>query len=794
MDIKKVFSKALFTLKSLPGRFSGWYNEIRSNTEKRKKLIRQSIRFFLVGTGVLFLLIGILFITVWAGWFGKLPTKRELAAVENQLSSEVLDIDGKLIGKYFIYDRSHARLDQVSKHVTDCLIATEDTRFYNHGGIDFISLGRVLVKSILLGQESSGGGSTISQQLAKNLFSRGNNGLLSMPVNKAREMIIARRLERIYSKQDILALYLNTVPFGENVYGISAASLRFFNKNPRDLKLEEAAVLVGMLKATTYFNPRTQPERATARRNIVLGQLARYEYVSPEQADSLKQLSLVIDYNPITHNQGPAPYFRETLRMQITKLIDQYNQRNQTDYNLYTDGLKIYTTIDYDLQLQAETALKNQLSRQQKMMEGYYKNVTRQPARNLLQSLMRNSHRYKSLQNQKLQPREIQENFNRKTHIDLFSWDGPKRSEISPLDSIFLMQQVLHGAMISIDPRNGQVRAWVGGNDFRFFQFDHVLAKRQAGSAFKPFVYATALSQGFSPCEFVSNQQRVYEDYDDWNPANARGEYEGYYSMAGALANSINTVTAWYMDQIGPDAVAETAMRCGIGSYLQAVPSLALGTSQVSLLELTASYSVFLNNGRPIEPVWLLKIEDKNGKVLYERKDQDMLLQPVIEPSVAIITRSFLQAVPDSGTARSLRYAHQITADIAGKTGTTQNGADTWFIGFSTGLITGVWTGVENPGFAQLYKTPVNSGNSAVPLWGDYYGRISRNSATRKYVQGSFAAIPDSIQSNLNCPMFVTELPRRPWWEDILNPPSDKPRRPEHKPENLFKRWIESIL
>jgi len=798
MKIELIFSKTGTFLRNMPTSFKNWFKELYHNKGKRNKTFRAAFKWIMISASVVILLIAILFITVLAGGFGKLPTKRELAAVENHLSSEILAMDGKLLGKYFIYDRSHARLDQISKHVIDCLIATEDARFYNHNGIDLWSLGRVIIKSILLGRESSGGGSTISQQLAKNLFTRSQNGLLSMPVNKAREMIIARRLERIYSKEEILYLYLNTVPFGENVYGISAASLRFFNKNPGDLNIEEAAVLIGKLKATTFFNPRTQPESATNRRNIVLGQLARYDYITREAADSLKQIPLKIDYNPMTHNQGPAPYFRETLRLQVTRLIDDYNLRNATDYNIYTDGLKIYTTIDYNLQLQAEAALKNQLSRQQKVMDTYYRNVSRQPARALLQTLMRSSQRYKSLQSQGIQTQEIRENFNRKTPIDLFSWQGPKRLEITPMDSIFMMQKVLHGSMVSIDPDNGYVKAWVGGNDFRFFQFDHVLAKRQPGSSFKPFVYATALEQGFSPCEYVSNQQRVYEDYDDWNPANARGEYEGYYSMAGALANSINTVTAWYMDQVGPDAVAQTAMRCGIRSYLQAVPSLALGTSPVSLLELTASYSAFINSGRLLEPVWLLKIEDKNGKIIYERKGQGYLSNPVIDPSIALITRSFLQAAADSGTAHSLRYAHQLTADIAGKTGTTQNGADTWFVGFSTGLITGVWTGVENPGFAQIYKTPVNSGNSAVPLWGDYYGRISRSSATRKYVQGSFPTIPDSLANSLNCKMFLAELPQRPWWEDVFRPPtetpSEKPGSQEQKPGNLFKKWLERIL
>jgi penicillin-binding protein 1A len=771
--------------------------ELRDNQNKRKLFLRKFACYSALSLGSVILLLTFFIISVWMGLFGRVPTKNELAAIENQLSSEIYALEGKLLGKYFIYDRSHAEKEQISENVFNCLIATEDVRFYKHRGIDYQSLGRVLFKTILLQQRSAGGGSTISQQLAKNLFSRNNNGFLSIPVSKVREMIIARRLEKIYEKDEILVLYLNTVPFAENVFGISAASLRFFNKNPHDLGIEEAAVLIGMLKAVNYFNPRLQPERAIGRRNIVIDQLRRYDFISDQSADSLRELPLKLNYNPITHNQGPAPYLREMLRLQIGRILSDYNQRNLTDYNLYTDGLKIYTTIDYNLQLLAEAAVKSQLSRQQKIMDNYYRNISQSGASSLLRSLMRSSERYKSLQQQKLGEKEIEEIFAQPTKIDLFSWEGPKQAEISPLDSIFMMQQVLHAGLVSIDPFNGHVRAWVGGNDFRFFQYDHVLAKRQAGSTFKPFLYATALQQGIAPCEYVSNEQKTYEDYDNWSPTNSRNEYEGFYSMTGALAHSINTVSAHYISLTGILPVIETARKSGITSQLPPVPSLALGTANVSLLELTTSYTVFLNEGKYFAPVWLLRIEDKDGAIIFQRKKEPSSFES-LSPDIALMTRHMLQAVTDSGSASSLRYNHGLYGDLAGKTGTTQNNADTWFVGFSPRLITGVWTGVENPRFAEIFKSPMGSGSSAVPLWGDYYSRISRNPATRKYIQGSFSPLPDTLLARLDCRLYLDELPTENWWDDLFSP-SDTPRERRRREQDerkrpSLRRWLESLF
>jgi len=731
------------------------------------------------------------------GLWGKLPGKSELASIDNYVSSEVYAEGGELLGKYFIIDRTQVNLDQISENVVNCLIATEDVRFYQHRGIDYRSLGRVLFRTILMRESSAGGGSTLSQQLAKNLYPRNNNGIFSLPVSKFREFIIANRLERIYSKDDILLLYLNTVPFGGNVFGISAASLRFFNKNPYDLKIEEAAVLVGMLKATSFYNPRRFPERATERRNVVISQLQRYEYIEDEKADSLKAIPLKLNYSPLAHNVGPAPYFRERVRHDATGILRDYNNLHSTNHNLYTDGIKVYTTIDYDLQRLAEEAIKRQLTAQQKVMDGYYRQAAKSRATSLLRDLMIGSDRYKSLQKEKLTAQEIEEAFRKEMPMEIFSWDGPQTLQMSPWDSIFRMQQILHSGLVSIDPDNGHVKAWVGGNDFRFFQYDHVLSKRQTGSTFKPFVYATALEMGIDPCEYVSNELVVYSDYEDWAPENVSGVYDGYYSMKGALAHSINTISAHYISMTGVIPVMENARKAGIISRLPAVPSLALGTANVSLLEMTTAYSTFLNDGSTLQPFWILRIEDSNGNILYKRESQSSSSR-AWEESTALMITDMLKAAVDNGTAGRLRSQFGLTGDVAGKTGTTQKNADTWFIGFTPGLVTGVWTGVENPAFAHLYGAPMSSSASAVPLWGEYHRSIQRNGNTRKYVSGNFTPLPDSLAILINCTMYLEELPSEGWWENIFGSPREREHRRQERRErerpNRFRRFLERVF
>ncbi|MFN2396089.1 MAG: transglycosylase domain-containing protein [Bacteroidales bacterium] len=737
------------------------------------------------------------FLTVWIGLWGRLPGKKELASIENYVSSEVYAEGGELLGKYFIYDRTHVNLAQVSENVINSLIATEDVRFYQHKGIDYRSLGRVLFRTILQRESSAGGGSTLSQQLAKNLYPRKNNGIFSLPVSKLREFIIAHRLEKIYSKDDILVLYLNTVPFGDNVFGISAASLRFFNKDPYELTIEEAAVLIGMLKATNNYNPRRFPERATERRNTVIGQLKKYEYINKPVADSLMKLPLQLNFNPMSHNQGPAPYFREKIRQDVERILKDYNNKNQTSLNLYTDGLRIYTTLDYSLQKTAEEAVKKQMPVQQKVMDAWYNNVPRSRSDKLMRELMYDSERYGIFINQGLTANEAEKAFKQAVPTEIFSWDGPQSVTVSPWDSIFKMQQVQHTGLVSIDPDNGFVKAWVGGNDFRFFQYDHVLAKRQTGSTFKPFVYATALEMGIDPCEYVANELVTYEEYDDWTPENISGIYEGFYSMTGALAHSVNTVSAWYINETGILPVIEHAHLAGIHSQLPPVPSLALGTANISLLEMTTAYASFLKEGQTIQPVRVLRVEDNEGNAIFNHEPKSRNIEAWSE-STALLTREMLRAVVDSGTAGRLRVQYRLNGHLAGKTGTTQNNADTWFIGFTPELITGVWTGVENPAFASVYGAPMSSSASAVPLWGEYHMNIQNDKSVRHFNNGKFTPLPDSLARLINCDMYVDELPSESWWESIFGSPEDREqrrreRRQQDRPSR-FRQFLEDLF
>ena len=747
---------------------------------------------------------GLYFGVRW-GVFGRLPSESELKAIESHTSTEIYAFEGELLGKYYIYDRTHVSLDEISPFVTEALLATEDIRFYSHRGTDYRSMLRVLVKNILLRQPEAGGGSTITRQLVKNLFPRENGGFIGLVIEKLKEGIIAGRLEKVYTKDEILLLYLNTVPFGENVYGISAASQRFFDKSPMELSRQEAATLVGMLKATSSFNPRLHPERANSRRNTVIDQLRNYDFIGDDFADSLRALPLELNYAPLTHLHGPAPYFREMLRLELRDWLEQYNEANNTDYNLYKDGLKIYTTLDYQLQLKAEKAVAKQMTQLQNQVDIHYRTAGKSRVEALLTNQLRRTKRYQALKASGKSGTEIMEILSQTREMTFFGWEQEKLMHISPLDSVFLAQKLLHSGLVALEPSTGHVKAWVGGNDFRFFQFDQVLSPRQAGSAFKPFVYAAALENGIEPCDYVSNEPVVFEDYGDWSPANANQHYEGYFSMQGALAHSVNTVSARYLSKAGIDTVIQLAREAGIKGHLPAVPSLGLGTAEISLLELTAAYSIFANEGQPASPRWLMKIEDREGNTLY-RSPSHLPNQSVIKPETALLMNEMLKSAVDSGTARTLRDRYGLSIDVAGKTGTTQYNSDGWFIGYTPDLITGVWVGLENPSFSRAYPLPFAASGSAVPLWGEFMLEVSRDPQTRKYTSSSFSELPPALKELMACNMYLEELPRRSWLQRIFGgrdepPPHTRtqPEKEEEKPprrerRGFFRRIIDEIF
>ncbi len=727
-----------------------------------------------------------------SGFFGTLPGISDLKSIEQHNSSEVYAFGGELLGKYFIYDRTVVGLQDVSEWVVPALISTEDERFYKHEGTDYLSLPRVIIKNLIFGNRSAGGGSTITRQLAKNLYPRKRKGILWLAGEKVREGIIASRLEKVYSKEEILTLYLNTVHLGENVYGISAASQRYFSKHPSQLNAQEAATLVGMLKATSALNPRTNPAGSLQRRNVVFRQLEKHGVINAAQADSLSHLPLVLQYNPMSNVHGPAPYLRERIRVEVSRFLANYNKANGTTYNLYTNGLKIFTTIDFQLQVAAEAAFARQMKRLQEIANTRFANASKSKVRPLLDNLWVNSPRYKAEKGKGKE--ELKRLSETPVQTLLFDWDGGKSIELSPIDSIFRMQQIVHGSLLSLEKKTGNVKAYIGGNNIRFFQFDLVNSYRQAGSTFKPFVYAAAIESGTKPCEMVSAKAPVFESHDNWSPSNHDDKYDGYYSMRGAMARSVNTVSAKYIYDGGIEGVIELAKRAGFKGKLPPVPSISLGTAEVTLMEITAAYLGFANNGIVITPKYLLRIEDKNGKVLFD-EDTTPQTSEVINPETALIVNHFLEAVVNEGTASSIRSRIEGNYALAGKTGTTQRNTDNWFVGYSPNLVTGVWVGLENPRFAETFPLPFGASRSAVHVWSDYYDEIRRNSRTRKYLEGSFDPLTEHLLEYLDCPSYLDEVPEPSVWEGIFGTSKKyHEKRPEEGEKELEKGFLRKLF
>lgn len=710
------------------------------------------VRITVLVAGTVVLFFGALFFAVYLGVFGHIDSVEKLANIQNYLSSEIYSNEKVLLGKYYFQDRTNTRYDDLPKHLIDALIATEDVRFYDHNGIDRKSSLRVIIKSLLFQNKRAGGGSTIHQQLARNLFPRKRHSIVTMPVNKFREMIIGVRLHKAYSKKEILELYLNTVSFGENTYGIETAAKRFFNKSPGELQPEESALLVGMLKGTYIYHPRLFPEKSLSRRNLVLSQMFRYNYLDSVTADSLRNLPLELDYVRLSHNEGLAPYFREHLRMDLLRWAQEHPRADGSRYNIYTDGLKIYTTINADLQRYAEAAVKTQMTRLQGIFNRQWGN--RDPLGKQSAFVMRhlkNSRRYKGLKKNGWSEEEIMQELHTSRKMEIFTWDGLKEVEMSPYDSVVHYLKFLHAGLLSMEASTGYVRAWVGGINSRYFKYDHVTSKRQPGSIFKPVIYAAALRNGHDPCSYMANDSVVYEEYNDWTPRNATGEYGGYYSMKGALTHSVNTISVKLLKETGIGEVTRFSKELGIQGDLPEVLSLALGTGEVSLQEMVRAYSVFLNKGSTATPIYLKRIEDRHGNVLYEKEPE--LSDRIIAPAHAQMMTGMLKNVVDHGTASSLRTLYGFTNEIAGKTGTTQNYTDGWFIGYTPVLITGVWIGGDHPNVRFRYGGYGQGATAALPVWARYMQKIYRDPLYR-YSENLSFNIPEWVQSELDCADF----------------------------------------
>ena len=622
--------------------------------------------------------------------------------------------------------------------------------------MDFRSTLRVIVKTIILRDKSAGGGSTITQQLAKNLFPRNNFKTLSIPIIKIKEIIIAHRIEKLYSKDEILVLYLNTVPFGENTFGIETASLTFFNKEPSQLKVEESAVLVGLLKANTGYNPRLYKKAALKRRNIVLSQMCKYNHLSKNDLDSLKKLPINLQYRKLTYTEGLAPYFREYVRKMAKELLKDMERPDGSKPNLYTDGLKIYTTLNAQMQEFLETSVKEHLSKLQMLFErDWNDNEPWKDDPSIAMLQIEQSNAFKSYIKKGLTKEKAIEAMKVPRRTEIFTWDGTVDTLISPLDSLIHHFKLLQTGALVMNGQTGDVLAWVGGINFKYFQYDHVMSRRQTGSIIKPIVYASAMQSGIKPCDFFENDSVVYSDYDEWTPQNSGAEYGGFYSVKGALANSVNTVSVKLLMQAGIDSTINLAHKMGISTDLPNVPSMALGTGEVSIYEMVKAYSVFLNQGRTIEPRLIRRIEDADGNVLYT-DEQHESKDTVLTKDVVLQLLAMLQGVVDRGTAHGLRSVWKFEDELAGKTGTTQNGTDAWFMGVTPKLITGVWVGGDNPIVRFKTSTYGQGAYAALPIYANFLQSVYKDSKY-SYLKTESFNIPDSIYNLLDCNDFEEE-------------------------------------
>ncbi len=716
------------------------------------------------------LLLAFMLLLVYFGAFGHLPSFEELENPRSQLASEVYSADQKLLGKYYIENRSNVKYEQLSPYLVNALISTEDERFMEHSGVDLIALVRVVTRTVLMGDEGGGGGSTITQQLAKNLFKRDSTAAKSksgMAVTKMKEWITAVKLEKSYTKEEIIALYFNTVEFGNNAYGIRSAANTYFGVTPDSLKIQEAAMLVGMLKAPTAYNPRMHPEDALRRRNTVLFQMKRNKYLSQAQYDSLKALPITLKFSVENQNTGMAPYFREYLRSDMEKWCNENTKPDGTHYNLYKDGLKIYTTINYKMQTYAEQAVKDHLRFLQKKFFQHWKGSSTAPfadiseteAMNIIKSAMRVSERYRRMKKAGATEAEIAKAFKTPVKMKIFTWNGETGDStvtMSPWDSIRYHKFFLQAGFMAMEPQTGYVRAWVGGIDHKYFKYDHVkVAKRQVGSTFKPFVYGVAMQAGLSPCYLAPNVSISIPDGDHlWTPSNSSSYKEGQMvSLKEALAHSINKISAYLTMKYGIKKVVEFAHKCGIQNYVGLFPSSCLGTADLTVFEMVGANSTFVNKGTWTEPIYISRIEDKYGNVLAEFKPKKV---EAMSEETAYLIVSLMKGVVDYGTSASIRGTYKIPYPVAGKTGTTQNSSDCWFMGLTPDLVAGCWVGCDDRA-AHFRTLEYGQGaRAALPIWAMFMKKVYAD-PTLKISKGDFEHPKGELSVEVDCGKYHGE-------------------------------------
>ncbi|WP_417784899.1 penicillin-binding protein 1A [Tenacibaculum sp.] len=737
-------------------------------TEKKTTNFSKYIKWF---WGIIlggFMFVCLLFLLASWGVFGALPTFEELENPENNLATEIISSDGKTLGKYAVENRTPIKYKDIPESMVKALVATEDERFYEHSGIDFRGTARAILKP------GSGGASTITQQLAKMLFTKkASRNIFKRVLQKVKEWVVAVKLERQYTKEEIITMYLNKYDFLNQAVGVRSAARIYFGKEPKELDVEESAMLVGMLKNSSLFNPLRRKEMVKQRRNVVLKQMTRNEFITQQQKDSLQKLGLGLNINREGHSDGLATYFREHLRSILKEWVKEHPKPNGEEYNIYRDGLKIYTTIDSRMQKYAEEAVYEHMANLQTYFDKEQKrnknapfyDINKKEIEKIIRRAKQNSDRYKRMKAAGKSEKEIDKVFNTATDMRIFTWKGERDTVMTPYDSIRHYKYFLRSGLVSIEPQTGHIKAWVGGINHRYFKYDAVeQQKRQVGSTFKPFVYATAINQlKMSPCDKLPNTpytipKEKYGMPEDWTPKNAGGKYGGELTLKDALASSVNVITAQLIDKVSPINVVRLAESAGIKSKLEANPSIALGAVDLSLLEMVSAYSTFANKGLRVSPLMITRIEDKNGTVLEEFVPET---KEVLSEESAYVILDLMQGVTHRGSGVWLRsswasagdavtgFPYKFTNQIAGKTGTTQNQSDGWFMGIVPNLVTGVWTGGEDRAthFAGLRYG--QGATMSLPTWAMFMRKCYEDK-TLEVSKGNFEK-PKDISINLDC-------------------------------------------
>lgn len=739
----------------------------RKNTDKDINHYKKKFwKVFFYGLG------GVLVFFLFASWglFGSMPSFEDLENPDSNLATEIISSDGVILGKYFEKNRSQLKYSDLPKNLVDALVATEDERFYEHSGID----GRGTLRAIA-SMGTSGGASTLTQQLAKQLFhGEGSKFLPFRIVQKIKEWIIAIRLERQYTKNEILAMYCNVYDFGNYSVGVSSASQTYFSKTPKELTIEESAVLVGMFKNSGLYNPVRNPQGVKNRRNVVLSQMEKGHIITEAQKEKLQALPITLHFKLESHREGTATYFREYLRDYMKKWMEENKKADGSDYNIYKDGLKIYTTIDSRMQLHAEEAVAKHMANLQEQFfieaktnkNAPFVNISEAETKRILMQAMKSSYRWTVLAEQDKSDDEIIASFSQKVKMTVFTWKGERDTIMTPLDSIRYYKHFLQSGLMAMEPQTGNIKAWVGGINYKYFQYDHVgQGARQVGSTFKPFVYATAIEQlGMSPCDtlvdgpFMIRKGRHHVT-EDWEPRNSNNQYRGMVTLKQGLANSINTISAKLIDKTGPEAVVELTHKLGVKSEIPAQPSIALGAVDITVEDMVAAYGTFANQGVYVKPQFITRIEDKSGVVIYEPIPES---HDVLNKDIAFAVIKLLEGVTEGGSGARLRtqgggsgdnrwtgYPYMFTNPIAGKTGTTQNQSDGWFMGMVPNLVTGVWVGCEDRSARFKSLTYGQGATAALPVWA-YFMKLCYADENLKVSKEEFDR-PPNLSIKVDC-------------------------------------------